>query len=510
MKKLLVNAEPYIRTYTQYAYPDMVMNNEITNGDLMVKAVISDVFDERWEKDAHEAIIELDERLLTVYENHKTANRNKHIYRKLEPNDEMIVRIDYQQFTNVYDSVGLFVDKSIHNLENHSKMSAVIGNFCTNYLMSFFDGIYTHISGVGDEKEYPIWLKIKNNGDNIEAFYALNKNEWISAGKKEIDFIYDDNEYIIGLFISMKDRQYYKWLFNNYIHICLDVKDASPMRFCKLMKRDSKNYSIHPLIKFSSDNYRVLGEYGIDLWKFIKSNINCKRYVEVYLNEKFVPGLEAYKKYDRNHESLVYGYDDEMEKIHISSIYQGKPIFISISKDKFEKAYLMAGARRISIYELYPNDTPYEFDIRGIVKQLNDYLSGVNPTTYNNHFITQEKEIFGIDCYNEILRNENTKNIFLSDIRISFLLTEHKKCMKDRIDYLIYKEYLSREECSTIIELINIAYKKSKKILNMILKLQKSKDDSIAERIWDTLKDVREYEIACYGQLISLLEKNVE
>ncbi len=97
------------------------------------------------------------------------------------------------------------------------------------------------------------------------------------------------------------------------MNVCEEIK----LDYCNMIKRDSNNHVMHPFIRFTHERYSVLLEYGVDLWKMIKVNINKKRYIQVFLNEKYIKGLDAYNKHDFSHESLIYGYEDNGQKIKI-------------------------------------------------------------------------------------------------------------------------------------------------------------------------------------------------
>lgn len=513
MKKLPVNIEPYIRTYTQYAYLDMIINNEVTNSDTMLQVNVSETLDEKWSTDCTDAEIRLQEHSITISEGYRVANRDKHVYRILKPQDEIIFRIDYQQYTNLWDSAGIFIDNTTDNFGNYFNMQMLLGNYCGNCLMNYVHGKHELIKGIGDEKKYPVWLKIKVIDDCMETYYALEEYKWILMEKRERMFDWHNQKYVVGIFAAMADRQYYKWLFNNFIQICLDINDGSAMNYCAMIKRDSKNYTVHPFIRFSNEKLCVLQEYGIDLWRFIKSNIDCGRYIEFWLNEKYISGLEAYEKIDKIHESLVYGYDDEKDEIYMISIFRGKPAFVTLNKDVFQYAYDMSDpslASRFYIFEVKPNNLPYQLDIDGIIRQISNYVEGLNPTLIFNPIMSAEGGVFGLKSYDALLNDEKAHNLFLIDARISYLLMEHKKCMKDRIDYMICKGYLNAVECSDIVSSIQDIYQKSNQVMNMVLKYKVTQSYKLADRIWPILQEIKNKEDSCYRQLILKLKQRTK
>ncbi len=340
-------------------------------------------------------------------------------------------------------------------------------------------------------------------------YYAFEENEWSLAASQEQFFDWKNQGYIIGIFVSMSERQYYKWLFNNFINICLNLNDASTLNYCAFIKRDCKNYTVHPLIRFSTEKKSVLQKYGVSLWEFIKSNIDENRYIEFWLNEKYVPELEAYNNKDYVHESLVYGYDEKENIIFMISILGGKPKAISISIEAFEVAYEAADPRiacRFFLFELKPSNRPYEFDVNGIIQQLKDYLEGNNPTLIYKRLMSEEVGCFGVKCYEELCNYDRAHEAFLADKRMSYILQEHKKCMYDRVDYMICMGYLDKNECMGIEKVLKKIYVKSIVIMNMVMKYQAKKSEKLERRIWTLMRDVQVMEKQCYKELIDKLQ----
>ncbi len=508
MKKLPININPYIRAYTEYAYVDMIMNNEETNGRELVRGCVSEKFDNNWIISSEEAQIFIDENRFSVEEDYKAFPRVKHIYRKLKRNDEIVLKIEYQQYTNKWDSVGLFLDHFPVNLDDYFMNQAVLGSYCGSIFMSIIRGVQRLILETYEKKQYPIWLKIVVRDSTFELYYGIRENQWIMIERREQFIDWDEKEYFVGIFVSLSDRQYYKWIFNNFINLRLDLTDTSTLNYCGFVKRDCKNYTINPIVRFSTEKLSVIEKYKIDIWDFIVGNIDDERYIEFWLNEKYVPGLKAYNSNDYVHESLVYGYDDSTKTIFMVSILNGKPTNISINLFDFKEALMFSNPRlacRCYLFERQPSNAPYELDIDSIVNQLKEYCAGVNPTIQYKRLITEEQGVFGVACYDLLIDDIEARNRLLYDVRISYVLSEHKKCMKDRIDYLINRGYLDKKRNSDIEKMIQDIYNKAISILQLVLKYQEVNKESIKTKIFILLKEIQAEEIKCYQLLIERL-----
>lgn len=120
------------------------------------------------------------------------------------------------------------------------------------------------------------------------------------------------------------------------IHIKNNSDEGKVIDYVGFMNRDYVNYAINPLIKFSYDKRETVNKRG--LWNYIKESICDKRYLQIWLNEYYIEELEAFKKHDYYHESLIYGYDDRRKVVSIMSFHNGMPKFIKITRRSLENA----------------------------------------------------------------------------------------------------------------------------------------------------------------------------
>lgn len=510
MKSLPINESPYIRSYTEYAYPHMILNNTFATGEKTFEGVISEKFDDKWIIKSGISGIDVSDNRITVTEPCFALPKAKYIYRTLKKNDQLVLKIEYQQYTNKWDTAGIFINNASVLSEKLDKDKFVFGNYCGSFFMIFNEGEEKLIKLPEDEKKYPIWLKVQVSNSDLEAAYSTDGNDWEVIQKSKELILGEGN--VIGVYTSVNNRLYYKWVFNNYINLCLDVNYSS-LNYCAMMKRDSKNYTVNPILQISREKKSVLDAYGVDLWSFIISNIDQNRYIEFWLNEKYVDGQEAYNYIDFTHENLVYGYDDETKTVMMISIYEGKPVKRNIKICNFCEAYEKADRRRaarIYIFDFYPSNGRYAFDPKSVILQLKQYLSGENPTIEYRRFITEEEGVFGIKCYDALLTDKNTQKIFLNDFRMSYVLQEHKKCMKDRIEYMTMHNCLILDECTEINNLMqNICYN-ALMIMNLILINKRRQSERVEVKIWNLISEIKHDEIECYSQLIEKMEQVIK
>lgn len=305
------------------------------------------------------------------------------------------------------------------------------------------------------------------------------------------------------------ENQYQKWICNNFIQIKFDKDDVKPIDYVGLMNRDWKNYAINPLIKFSYDGRRIIEQRG--LWNYIVENICSKRYLEIWLNEYYIEGLEAFQEYTYVHESLVYGFDEKDKKVNLMSFKGGKPCWLNASIDAVEAAWKSANDNNhmIQTFEFCPDGQGYNVDIKHIHNLLEDYLTGRNSSLDFQYIAQKDSGIFGINIYNEILEDRYNKDLFLADVRIAFLMKEHKVCMLFRIDYLHEYGVISEEKYACVMEAMKDIVKRAQIILNLVIKNRLISEVQTQSHIWECMSELCVLERECYQILISELNQYV-
>lgn len=493
--------EPRIRAYPEFAFVDMIENNKMRTEDIVLVGAVSEEVTDKWyiECEAEQMFLRGTE--IEVRENCYAPKRIKRAYREAKENDTIIFRIDYQQYTNCWDSAGLFLDIKSDKYEDFTTHISALTNFCCNILRG---AIADETNNVESKKQYPIWIKMHIDKSSLILSYAEVEGHWKEILRHEDIIDFSKNQYVLGVYVSMAERQYYKWLFNNFINYRFDFNDASHMKYTGIM-RDSRHYAINPMLRISDAYYSVLEECGVDIWDYIVANINCDRYIEFWLNEKYVPNLRAYSKRDYFHEGLVYGYDNEREVLNMVSFYVGKPKCLEVKKEDFYNAFFNSEsdrANRIFLLEYNPSNKVYELDVKGIVYQLETYLLGENPTDEFKRFIGPEEGVFGLSCYEKFLTDDRALKLLISDFRITYLLQEHKQCMLERARYLSCMGYMDSGKSDDVLTQLNDIWKKANMLMILVMKNRWTKDKDNTEVIRRLLKELEDLERICYPELI--------
>ena len=210
--------------------------------------------------------------------------------------------------------------------------------------------------------------------------------------------------------------------------------------------------------------------------------IENKSYILTKSNEYYIPGRNAYKAFNFDHENLVYGFDMEKQQFNIASYksdgyYGGSPISFDEYFDALK--YNEFTDFTFNIFTRVPDYKP-RFDIEKCSSYLCDYLSGSN----RKYDLSQDKYCFGIDAVKNLyfyIEHIKASEKGLA-VRYFYFLWENKKLMYDRIKYMaengyvkgnlnLYDEYAQVVNDSEMIKNLSLKYN-IKHDINILLRIQ--------------------------------------
>lgn len=508
IKKLPINMEADTRSCPQYLFLNTIINNKFTNINEVAKIYINDFDKLDWSHYTRNSKFWIEENNIHFSRIGFDFDSQKCIYRKLSYNDELTFQIKYQQYTNRWDSIIAFIDinNTKERIDNYPQMRLVFGRYCNGDLF-IMSGEYYQLQ---KKEKYSKneWFKIKVVNGRIFIYLLYDNLEWSLINEVKNFKLTDDNNATIGLECCLLNNQYNKWMSNNFIQLYYNRNNPVKLDYSGLIQRDNRSYSINPFIKFSYIERDVLDSLKIKLIDYILSQLDTNKYIELWLNEKYIPYLAAYDKYDYIHESLIFGYDNKNKVFNLISFLQGKPIQTTVSYDNISKAWesVNDNNRDLTSFAFQPDIEIYELDIFHIYNKISDYLFGHNSSEDYSNAVGIESGIFGINIYKEFISSNCNKRTFLEDVRIAFLLKEHKYCMKKRFEYLnewgLFPKYEYKK--------INILMKKitnlSDVILYLVIKNGMVNSILTQNKIWLHLDELCNYEKRCYGLVKAILE----
>ena len=222
-----------------------------------------------------------------------------------------------------------------------------------------------------------------------------------------------------------------------------------------------------------------------DIVQFAIKYIDKDYYIQLYLNEFYMPDRSNYKIENYTHETLIHGYDLYDETFTIVGYNKmGQYGSSKLKFSYFKKAYMRINylpnhMARIGLLK-YKNNKYYEFDMNLFLEQLRDYIESNNTSERFRMLDTPEDGIYGMEMYCYLIHCllEQRNNF---DIRLLHILWEHKKCMLNRLIYMENKGYLDPSED------LSVAYNKiEREVANLRLVMLRVVLGSKKEKETDT------------------------
>lgn len=315
----------------------------------------------------------------------------------------------------------------------------------------------------------------------------------------------------VGYAMSIAEQHpdFNNWILNNYIQLTFD--------YCNVEKEgiviDFLGGTIFDSVKLlcyeDCDKSKLLNEATDDvIIRFIEHSIKVNKYICTMLNEFYVPNRPSYRREDFEHDALIYGCSTEKRLIYIIGFNERSEYKVSsISYVEFCEAFKTSN---IMLKRIWVNWSRYYFDKNVLKNSLFDYLFGIDCMKKIDNYVDTEKGelsffigkfslhkriAWGIDVYSAIIDYVLRKKEFLSllDIRIFYILFEHKKCMRKRLD-LLEKQIAFDGKYS--IQAYEYLEKETKVILNLSIKYNMSSitKSSVLDRIIEKLKIIKEIE----------------
>jgi hypothetical protein len=501
-KVLPIGEDPFIRPYAEYVFYDSIMNNPYRTGKTVAQIEVSDFDKAEWSFYPNEDLFSLGGNRLEVFKN-EDLNSDTRICRPLHSRDCLEFGVDYQQYSNRWDDIHFFVSTK-DDVENCIKDLFSFARVGGEIIKVDFKGQASFISYNKYSGRPYRWLKAVVNEGKVLCEASVDRADWDTLYEAEIA-LEDGKEYVCGINFDFSDSQYYKWIFNNFIQLRFAPTETVKLIYTDLVRRDFRIYTVNPVIKCSTVKRKMLDELNIDLVDFICSSIDNDRYIEFWLNEKYLHGQDEFGVKDFDHESLVYGYNKAEKTFNLISIKGGKPRYHEASFSSVLESYKKSGSYNDFLYsfEYNPTDSPYEYDFPHIFARFEDYLIGENPTEEYAHVLPKESGEFGVDLYDAILNDEDNVKIFLEDKKLPYLFSEHKKVMLERIKFLNREGFFSREDSERILKLAEEIYIDGQLVISFALKNIATPSEAIQKKIWKYMKEAKEKEIQCYKAIIN-------
>jgi len=184
----------------------------------------------------------------------------------------------------------------------------------------------------------------------------------------------------------------------------------------------------------------IMDKNVFDIVRIVRLCLDNGYYVYGPYNEFYIPGKQAYlKKYYPN-DYILYGYDDEAKEFLSAGFVNETYIPFRISYAAYKNALKIEGQQHeyINYLQFNPN-IDLTFDKTGLKKRLYDYLNSIDPYNLNN--------IMGLEAIRHLSLYIQEKTILHEELelRLLYVIREHKQLMLRRLEYMMEKGYLPQD-----------------------------------------------------------------
>lgn len=248
---------------------------------------------------------------------------------------------------------------------------------------------------------------------------------------------------------------YDNWFYSNNIQLCYKNTEKKYYSLPADLYTGylAKNYTNNPFLEVNTLSKRELLRMG-DIIRYVIDKMDLGYYVELWLDEFYIPDTEAYKTYTFHHQTLLYGYDRKHQRFNIfhfekNGYFEAAVITFEEFTKSFMSAYRVRNIHWIEdVIFMKPckPDFIYQVNLELIIFYLEEYLQGNNTYRTLQYCYQEPENKYGKDIYNEIINLLKEDSEDFEDYRITNIILEHKKIMNMRMDYLYSVKCLNQEE----------------------------------------------------------------
>ena len=463
---LPVNEQPIVRGLTYYAYPLAIISNECVVGKVIARVNLKEYGDNgKWRSKCKNMEIEKQHDILSFCSIDRTKQSSACLYCHITNNSQITLTIEEQQYTNPWGSINVFLtDLSDDEIINENKYIFRIGKFVK-------DGYFLRINGenfslkTDDEQKYSMQIEYKN--ENV--YLKLNLDSSVIFVKK-ISSILDIKRYKIGVNINSGTDTYFPWLFSNFIQLRYDSNSGVPLDYVGGQMKDWDRYFANYFLDYHVLRNDELKKIFPDTINFFIRMLSSKFYIEIYVDEYYINTKRNYKQKHHYHPNLIYGFSDEKKIFFMLGIADSG----YLEKQEITYDSMLSGLdpshnRRIKIIKYNQDYNTYKLNYTYIKMMFSDYFYGVNSMNYLQCNENALSGYYGLKIYNGLSTSEGIYKLTY-DVRVSYILWEHKIIMKERILYFVKMGVIDRKNKEILLELINVIISHAEKIKYITLK----------------------------------------
>lgn len=490
---LPIDVNPFVKTYTYHGFYNSIISGQMGVEKVPVIVEVTDFEKHVWQKQAEELIYTTHGNRIEFCANKWNTNMNACLWRECKKNDIISIDIIKQAKSNIWGAINLFItSKEQNNMLDDDKYFFRLGNFTGNnvYLRIENNQIFTeHFNGKR------INLKIEKQGGDIKICFGDEYNEIKKAFLPGNTY----DEMLIGFEVKLGNNVYNEWLLSNYIQIFgnINAKFIS-IDFWSIPRRDGHMYETNYFLEYGIEYLTAFEEYGINPLDVIRANLNMGNYIEMWVNEDILDGLEVQAGRPHFHQNLIYGYDEKNEELLLLQYVRGKLTSRTMRYcDFLSERNKSSEFTKFVIVRVKEDTNRYSFELKYLVDMLEEYYYSKPSARRTQHMLMPHDSIYGMDLMKQLMISEK----MFYDLRISHLLFEKATIMRMRIDYLLYRGFLDSKQYKILLELVSEEVHLCESMKNLILKNDLFYDEKNIGRIRSYMEKI----ICCEDKYLPIL-----
>ncbi|MCL6591113.1 MAG: KR domain-containing protein [Firmicutes bacterium] len=251
----------------------------------------------------------------------------------------------------------------------------------------------------------------------------------------------------LPLQIILTDEKLHPWFYEHFINIFSQIESAGYLKL-DFLEEWAPFRSLINEVSLGSQ-YMAREE---DIIRFIIDNINQGKYLNVCVDEYYLPCRMRFQKTHFIHHALVYGYDNRRRELKTIGFNRENVIDqIPISYDEFRYAYEKGkdyyqesapwtSQTAVQLFYLNGFDRPYPFNIKIFLDKLSNYLHSTPESNITYYWMLKEADVeYGFKVYDVVIEytTKILQGIPAIDYRAFHLLYEHKNAIAKRLAYII-------------------------------------------------------------------------
>ena len=295
--------------------------------------------------------------------------------------------------------------------------------------------------------------------------------------------------------ISTRD-EYLPWFYSNYIQLFCGQKRLNNRQTCSLNFHFPKiwHYAVPWLHWYSLPNDLSNKLFGNDIIDFLKSCIDSKLYIRLFLDEYYLSYSEYFNKRHYEHDILIFGYDETHTLFFALGYARGEYSELHVDYECINEAYISVKsnfpeAKKMDLFRyneagsLEYGIPPYDFDINWVQMQVSNYLKSISPADRLRSEKNLVDYVFGMKTYTSL--RDYVESLSLKEAKIDLIpfrvLWEHKKCMVKRVEYMVAQRIIRPEKSP--LNAFEVLEDKANILRLMSIKYSLTQDDAMVRRM---------------------------